>query len=155
MRNPNLQNRPWPRHEADCSRVSLLSAGVSEKQRSGRETGRGDRGSWRGGMLLGCGRTHAGAQNLPDVVLFRFLQVEEVTVLEVLLLALLLLTFDPWSTACLPGLLTSAAAATAFWSWEAGEKEWETPRRAAADCWTLRASWAELWRKRNHAHTRN
>lgn len=36
-----------------------------------------------------------GAHNLPGVALFRFLQVEEVTVLEVLLLALLLLTFDP------------------------------------------------------------
>lgn len=35
-----------------------------------------------------------GAHNLPGVALFRFLQVE-VTVLEVLLLALLLLTFDP------------------------------------------------------------
>lgn len=60
-------------------------------QRRGEEVEEAGEG---GDFFFFCGRTHTGAQNLPGVALFRLLQVEDVTVLEVLPPVLLLLTFD-------------------------------------------------------------
>lgn len=73
-------------------------------KKGGADTGKEETGRGRHFSFFFLSRHH-----LPVVPLFCFLQVLVVGLL-------LLVPFSPALTACLPGLLTSAAAVTAFWS---------------------------------------
>lgn len=95
----------------------------------------------------------ATVSQLPGV-LFCFLQALG---LALLLLVLVLLALVPDLPACLPGLLTSAAAATAFCSWLDVEKFRFTFREftLTTDWGTLRITWPGFCGEERHTGRKN